>query len=472
MGAYTVSSIPLPPIAGVHGGTGDHTDTIWVVDPNSVPPPGNLRFSGLDVAVTTMLFQLDDPNVVPNWFGVAVPRGIQDFTRPHIFFHPTPGQANYVDSDYPTKSGKWPELFYYMELLGYQLDGARRNQIVIMPFLTEARKDTGILPANWQDIVTDILVAVRASIHPQDASPLNISQLVVSSFSAGMIYSDSFRRNGADMSAFLAEIWDFDGRFSTYNWITNALHRTAGVQVIKYDQVDASDQNSFHLPLRRWADYAGHPTSNMQVHALIRDFMFLHGASITGVGTLIDDSGATTGTATGHGTGTATGHSTGTTTVTATGHSTGTTTGTATGHSTGTTTGTATATSTGSITTSGTATHTGPSPARQPPPHFPRPPFPAPQGPPPHRPPSGPPPSAPQPPLAPGPMAAPPPMPHGPPPLPGWPTASGGHAPMPNGQGECHCGGAVTAIVGAAAASASASLTAIAAIAAQRAKRR
>ncbi len=444
MGTYTVSSIPLPPIAGVHAGTGDHTDTIWIVDPNSVPPPGNLRFSGLDVAITTMLFQLDDPTVVPNWFGVAVPPGIQDFTRPHIFFHPTPGQANYVDSDYPTKSGKWPELFYYMELLGYQLDGARRNQIIIMPFLTEARKDTGILPANWQDITTDILVAVRARIHPQDTSPLNISQLVVSSFSAGMIYSDSFRRTGANVSDVLAEIWDFDGRFSTYNWITNALHSTAGVRVIKYDQVDASDQDSFHLPLRRWATYAGHPTSSMQVHALIRDFMFLHGASISGVGTLIDDSSATTGTATG--------------TSSATGH----TTGTAVGDNTGSATGLGTGTGTSVITVSGTATHTGLPP-------FQRPPFPAPPGPSPYWPPSEPPPSAPRQPPAPGSIAAPRPMLHGSPPPPGCPAALGGHASMEysQGEGERHCSGAVTEIVGSAAASASAAIAAIAAIAAQ-----
>ncbi len=221
MSLYNVSSIDLAPVAGYHSGTGDHQDRIWVVDPSSVPPPGNLRFLAADVEVTAMLFQLNAA-VVPNWFGVGIPHGIEDFTKPHIFFHPTPGQAGYRDSDYPTKSGMWPQLFYYMERLGYQLDAAARNQIIVMPFLTEAAKDTGIFPANWHDILTDILTAVRASKGADDGSALTISEVAVSSFSAGMIYSFNFRRNAAGLDPVLAEVWDFDGNFSTYNWLSSS----------------------------------------------------------------------------------------------------------------------------------------------------------------------------------------------------------------------------------------------------------
>ena len=210
--AFVVSSIDLAPIAGTHGGTGVHQANNWVVDPASVPGAGKLAFNGLSAQVTTLLFAIAD-DVVPNWFGVAVPTGCSDFTRPHMFFHPTPGQAGYVDADYKTKSGMWPQLFYYMERLGYQLDGAHRNQVLIMPFMTEARHDAGILVTDWQDILTQILTQVRAMFDPSDTSDLSISQLVVSSFSAGMIYSDSFRKNGADVSSVLAEVWDFDGRF-------------------------------------------------------------------------------------------------------------------------------------------------------------------------------------------------------------------------------------------------------------------
>lgn len=44
-------------------------------------------------------------NVVPNWFGAAIPNGIQDFSKANIFFQPTPSQAGYKDTDYPTNAG-------------------------------------------------------------------------------------------------------------------------------------------------------------------------------------------------------------------------------------------------------------------------------------------------------------------------------------------------------------------------------
>ncbi len=393
--SFVVTKIDLPAIPNVHGGTGNHQSTNWVVDPASVPGSGDLVFAGLDCEVDTLLFSIAD-NVVPNWFGVAVPRGITDFTLPHLFFHPTPGQAGYVDGDYPTKSGLWPHLFYYMERLGYQLDGARRNQVLIMPFMTEARKDAGVLITDWQDIFTQILTQVRTIYDPSDSSPLAINQLVVSSFSAGMIYSDAFRRHGAGVDSVLAEIWDFDGRFSTYHWITEALHSTAQVQVIKYDQLFSADTSAFHLPLPRWSKLVNPPTSNMDVHALIRDFMFLDGATVSGVGSLIPGpaAGPTTATAGTHTTTSTPSTATGTPVLpggpgdSATGAfsgSLGTITST-TWPTTGTTTATANVTTATSIGTADTSTHTVPGTisASHPPPDVspaPPPPAPAPQPP-------------------------------------------------------------------------------------------
>ena len=157
---YPLASIPLAPIPGVHTGTGTVATTSWVVEPETVPGSGLLAFTGRDVSVTTLLFQIAD-DVVPNWFGVACPRGMTGFGNVHVFFHPTPAQAGYVDADYRTKAGKWPELFYYLERLGDQLDGAERDQLLVMPFLTEAAKDTGILPGSWSQILTDIATGTR-----------------------------------------------------------------------------------------------------------------------------------------------------------------------------------------------------------------------------------------------------------------------------------------------------------------------
>lgn len=317
--SYPVTQISLAPVPGVHNGTGTWNDARWVVIPGSVPPPGDLAFTGQSVDVTTMLFAIS-ANVVPNWFGVAVPKGITEFGNAHIFFHPTPGQAQYVDADYKDKTGKWPDLFYYMERLGYQLDGAARNQVLIMPFLTEAAKDTGILPANWQQIVTDIVTAVRDDVTGTGGPPVDVSSVVVSSYSAGMIYSDSFRKRATGLTPLLDEVWDLDGNYSTYRAISQNLLASAGCRVIQYDQISSNDPLSFHVPLPRWAKYVAPPATGGQVHSLIADFMFLHAASISGVGDVIapPHTGTATHTHTGTHTHTATFTNTGTNTSTAT----------------------------------------------------------------------------------------------------------------------------------------------------------
>jgi hypothetical protein len=313
MSLFTVSPIDLPAIPGVHGGTGRQQSTNWVVVPDSVPPPGLLQFTGANADITTMLFQIAD-KVVPNWFGVAIPTGIQDFTRAHIFFHPLPGQARdaqghqfYPDSEYFNKGAKWPELFYYMERMGNQMDEAGRSQIVIMPFLTEAAQNTGIFAPNWSDIVTDILTQVRSAMGMDDGSQLQISQIVVSSFSIGILYSSWFRQKAAGLKGVMAEVWDFDGRFSSSPGLSTSLVDTADYHVIKYDQVFSSDHLSFHVPQPRWTNYVSPPQTSFDVHGYIRDFMFYPAASISNVGALIQPPMGTGTTSTVPGTGTTSG---------------------------------------------------------------------------------------------------------------------------------------------------------------------
>ena len=236
-----------------------------------------------------MLYQISE-NVVPNWFGVAVPDGIVDFGKPNIFFHPIPAQAGYKDSDYPTKTGFWPNLFYYMERLGSQVDAAiggfsaPRNQIVIMPFLTSAATDAGILPGNWFGIITDILSDVRFEVANVGGAPVPISEVVVSSYSVGLVYSDSFRRHAPGLGVYLKQIWDFDGYPKS---LSTSLVGTAEFSVTKYDQ-DAEPQ-SYHVPLGRWVDYPNPPPNlgdppapghGSTVHHMIRDFLFTHAATL------------------------------------------------------------------------------------------------------------------------------------------------------------------------------------------------
>jgi hypothetical protein len=287
-GFGNVTSIPLAPVPGFHQGTGTHQVTKLAVQPGSVPGAGPLTFATATEQVRTMLFQLNQ-NVVPNWFGVAVPSQVTDFSKPNIFFHPIPAQDGYKDSDYPTKSGKWPQLFYYMERLGYQLDGAIKtygapsDQVVIMPFLTSTATDAGVLPLMWDSVIGDILSSVQSAVAGGSAQ-VTISEVVVSSFSVGYMYSLGFRQRAIGLAPLLTQVWDFDGYPKS---LSSLLLSTATVTATKYDQ--AAEPGCVHLPLSRWSGYPDpppnpadphRPQNGSQVHQRIMDFMYLHAAKL------------------------------------------------------------------------------------------------------------------------------------------------------------------------------------------------
>lgn len=278
---FTISSVDLAAIPGVHDGTGHHVDSRWCVVPSSVPGTGKLAFEARECGVTCLLFALAE-NVVPNWFGVAIPDGLTDFSNVGVYFHPSPGQAGYKDSDYPTKSGLWPNLFFYMQLLGWQVAGAGRAQVIVMPFLTSGASNAGILPGGWQDILPGVLGQARAKVGAGDGSPVTIATLAISSFSVGIVYMMAFRDHGTGLSSVLREIWDFDGIVSSSGSLSTGLTSTATVTAIKYDEINSTSAGITHLPTARWADRpAGSPPD---VHHMIIDYMFLHAATVSAVG--------------------------------------------------------------------------------------------------------------------------------------------------------------------------------------------
>ena len=193
---FTVRFKPLNPanfvledsaLAEFTRGTGrQHASNKNLLATASVSGSGDFAYLHDDVSFATLLYELvdltnnpvDGDRFSPNWFGVAVPDGITDFTNVVIYFHPTPGQANYVDSDYASKSNggisthsNWKELLGYVDRLGSQLAGAVKNsqatpnQIAIVPLMRNSNVDggpgvlggAGILPRQWYYIVNDIL---------------------------------------------------------------------------------------------------------------------------------------------------------------------------------------------------------------------------------------------------------------------------------------------------------------------------
>lgn len=292
-----MTRIALAPIDFVHKGTGTQTADKLLVDPDSVVAgAGKLAILTRQVRYRTFLYALDDQTVVPNWFGVAIAEGITDFTRPTVYFHPTPGQAGYVDADYREKKGKWPQLFAYLDRLGAQLGGAvsfggSPDQVVIVPFMKEgAAGSAGIFPVHWKAILRDILIDVRSQVAGIDAA-LDLSALVVASYSSGFLYSSAFRSAAVGLAPLLEQVWDFDGFPKN---MSAALVTVPGkFRAVKYSE--GVVPQALALPRPRWDNVPQPPpdeepnlpkerhdngtiNDTQYVHHLIRDFMFLHAA--------------------------------------------------------------------------------------------------------------------------------------------------------------------------------------------------
>jgi hypothetical protein len=288
--SFAVSQLSLPPYSGLYQGTGTFPDNRTVVDPITVPGSAKMNFVTQSLGLTTLFFQISS-SVVPNRFGVAVPSNSKNFDRPNLFFHPIPAQAGYKDSDYPS-AGMWPQLFYYMERLGYQVDaainhwgGGANDQIVIMPYLTSSAVTSWILPANWYGILTNILSQTKAAMGLTGA--VTMKDLVLSSFSAGFFYLNNFRQSAPGLKSLLKEIWVFDG----YPQASAAsLKTTSDYTVRKYDE--GADPTAISAPTGRWANFPNPPPNKNDptpwdpssskfddTHHLIRDFLFLHAAN-------------------------------------------------------------------------------------------------------------------------------------------------------------------------------------------------
>jgi hypothetical protein len=272
---------------------------------------GPLHFVDRAVAYTTMLYELD-ADVIPNWFGVAVPDGITDFTRPTIYFHPNPDPPGYkegpqssiyfgkknpdepgLSEDDRNKRRKWWQLFEYVERLGAQLAGAVQfgaspNQVVVFPFMTASTLETcGILPKHWKPIVTDILGDVRQRVTGVGGT-LAISNMAIAGYSYGHTVATNFRLKAQAaapgvLSAIAKQVIGFDGSPS----MSNLSSIPGQMRAIKYDQNSAANTSPFdvHVALARWSEYTspvpeewpGLPAPT-DVHHLVRDFLYLDAA--------------------------------------------------------------------------------------------------------------------------------------------------------------------------------------------------
>jgi hypothetical protein len=252
------------------------------------------EWTGVTGKGTISYFQLDEA-VVPKWFGVLIPEGVSSFDKIHLFFHPTPAQAGFQDADYQGL-GNWPDIFHYLtDDMGSQFCAAGTDRVLVMPLMTQgSAQDCGIFPQRWESIVGRMLGMLSTGDMSPAAPLVYVNNLVVSSFSSGIVYSHKFR-NSATLGARLAGVIDFDGGISSFSQLSAALSGPPG-HIVKMTQMPANPQdlgvlganNIFPLTRPRWGgpwlnSFSADPNQALlQIHGTIPQTMMFVAAGRTG----------------------------------------------------------------------------------------------------------------------------------------------------------------------------------------------
>jgi hypothetical protein len=291
--SFKLESKPFPenkaaPGDGPHKGTGKHSDLKQLIFPWNVGVDGKLplktqlRVKHHKYTIRVMSFEIATAEA-PNWFGVSFRAGIQSFDSVNIFCHPHPQNAHMFDTDYGSRGGNWTRLFRYAQMFGIQMHAAESNLITIIPFFNSATYgNTGIFGAHWQNLVEQILAAVRKDVGAVPKQPAaGLKHVVLSDFSRGRELMQNIRAKARGLGAFLREIWDFDGVGGS------VPAPSAGVRVIHYDQHEViSDANNFHVPPKLWVDFHGPDIAlpGKSVHSNIPDMLGWHAAEVSKIG--------------------------------------------------------------------------------------------------------------------------------------------------------------------------------------------
>jgi len=252
----------------------------WTIPlPQTVHLDNTSRFSASTTGTrkySALLFGIDE-QVNPKYFAMCYPEGLTSFSHANLFFHPNPGASKppYDDAQYGYTTQKWPELFRYMHLIGPGLAASGRSQCVIMPYMRQSMSlDVGVLKDAWLEIVTTLL-RTAASGASGATQGEDLTDLVISSFSFGIRYSDTARKQMNHVKDYLAEVWDFDGIWSmTDGFLSAVLTTNPDYKVIKYGQLASPGYTS--IAADRWKDIGvpkdihGVAVSNFWLNACIR----------------------------------------------------------------------------------------------------------------------------------------------------------------------------------------------------------
>ncbi len=169
-------------------------------------------------SIREFLFEMRKDNHV-YWIGVAVPQGTSNFSKTQVFFHPTVvngGNVHAADGDYKTFRGGWAKSIQrYVSMQGGQLAGARQTTLLV-PFMTMAAQSGSdrdyMFATRPTETLNAIMTAVRNACIQGAESPVQVSQVGVSSFSSGIgamrLFIKTFGSTGV-----IKETTDFDSPY-------------------------------------------------------------------------------------------------------------------------------------------------------------------------------------------------------------------------------------------------------------------
>ncbi|GEP56980.1 hypothetical protein [Reyranella soli] len=186
------------------------------IDSFTMPGRGPLKIIRDRWSYVRRLVRVENCSI--KWFGVLfnAPGGTAQFgSVPHIYFTPHPSQGHYYDPGYDSFT-TWRKLWHdYTQAPGRQIVTAGKDQVLVVPFYTNAQHRGGLgdFLQNWQETVSTV---VTVAIDSVDATALRgrfeFNEIYSSSFSDGWIPHRQFQTEGSGVQQMTTRIIDLDGQ--------------------------------------------------------------------------------------------------------------------------------------------------------------------------------------------------------------------------------------------------------------------
>jgi hypothetical protein len=186
------------------------------IDVTSMPGTGPLRIVPHRWSYIRRLVRVENCSI--KWFGVLfnVVGGTPQFgSVPHIYFTPHPSQGDYYDPGYDSFKS-WHKLWHdYTQAPGRQIVTAGKDQVLVVPFYTNAQHRGGLgdFLLNWKDAVSTVVTAAIDSIDPLFLRDrFEFKEIYSTSFSDGWIPHRQFHTEGTGVQPMTTRIIDLDGQ--------------------------------------------------------------------------------------------------------------------------------------------------------------------------------------------------------------------------------------------------------------------